>query len=219
VKLTAVTLRLPAYGKTEARDLILKLDADEATWPYVDGLIQSLPRHAVLLGIAGREAPVSLTPEPVEGRYNPLRGLQFGALTRPLPPMGVVPALKRGVRETFDAITSVFATFRGLISREISSKAIGGPIMIADIASQSARAGWLVFARFLGILSLNLAVINFLPIPPLDGGQMMFLLAEKVRGRPLPDKALAAGSIFGLLLVLGLMVFVMFQDMSRYFFG
>jgi regulator of sigma E protease len=216
-RLTAVTLRQPAYLKQPERDLIFNLEDGQATWPAVESTIQDLPRHAVLLGIAGRESPVSLTPEPVAGRYNALRGLQFSTLVRPLPPMGLGPALRRGVAETYEAVTSVFATFRGLISREISAKAIGGPIMIADIASRSARAGWITFLQFLGILSLNLAVINFLPVPPLDGGQMVFLIAEKIRGRPLPDKAIAAGSIFGLVLVLGLMAFVMFQDFTRYF--
>ena len=69
--------------------------------------------------------------------------------------------------------------------------------------------------HFLGILSINLAVLNFLPIPPLDGGQMVFLIAEKVRGRPLPDSALIVGTYLGLLLVLVLMAFVIFQDVSR----
>ena len=68
---------------------------------------------------------------------------------------------------------------------------------------------------FLGILSVNLAVLNFLPIPPLDGGQMVFLIAEKVRGRPLPDSAVIAGTYFGLILVLCLMVFVTYQDIFR----
>ena len=71
--------------------------------------------------------------------------------------------------------------------------------------------------HFLGILSINLAVLNFLPIPPLDGGQMVFLIAEKVRGRPLPESALVAGTYLGLFLVLGLMIFVTFQDIFRLF--
>jgi regulator of sigma E protease len=64
-----------------------------------------------------------------------------------------------------------------------------------------------------------LAVLNFLPIPPLDGGQMLFLIAEKIRGRPLPDSALIAGTYVGLLLVLCLMVFVTYQDVFRLFTG
>ena len=66
------------------------------------------------------------------------------------------------------------------------------------------------------MLSINLAVLNFLPIPPLDGGQMVFLVAEKIRGRPLPESALIAGTYFGLFLVLGLMIFVTFQDIFRW---
>ena len=64
-------------------------------------------------------------------------------------------------------------------------------------------------------LNVLLAVFNMVPIPPLDGGQMVFLIAEKVRGRPLPDSALIAGTYVGLILVLGLMAFVIFQDVSR----
>ena len=58
-------------------------------------------------------------------------------------------------------------------------------------------------------------MLNFLPIPPLDGGQMVFLIAEKVRGRPLPESALTAGTWMGVLMVLMLMAFVIFQDVSR----
>ena len=72
---------------------------------------------------------------------------------------------------------------------------------------------------FLGILSVNLAVLNFLPIPPLDGGQMVFLIAEKVRGRPLPDSALIAGQWVGLILVACLMLFVTSQDIYKWFKG
>ena len=62
-------------------------------------------------------------------------------------------------------------------------------------------------------------MLNFLPIPPLDGGQMVFLIAEKVRGRPLPDSAVIVGSWMGLFLVLCLMVFVIFQDVARLLTG
>ncbi len=78
-----------------------------------------------------------------------------------------------------------------------------------------AGSGFTELIYFLGMLSINLAVLNFLPIPPLDGGQMLFLIAEKVRGRPLPESALIAGTYLGLFLVLSLMVFVTYQDVFR----
>ena len=87
--------------------------------------------------------------------------------------------------------------------------------MIAQVAYMTASSGFTDLVFFLGILSVNLAVLNFLPIPPLDGGQMVFLVAEKVRGRPLPESAVLAGTYFGLILVLCLMVFVTYQDVYR----
>jgi regulator of sigma E protease len=105
--------------------------------------------------------------------------------------------------------------FRSLAQQRVSPKVLGGPPAIAQMAYHSAASGWTDLIRFLGILSINLAVLNFLPIPPLDGGQMAFLLAEKIRGRPLPDSAVIVGSWMGLILVLTLMVFVIFQDVVR----
>src|SRR6201999_3290818 len=119
--------------------------------------------------------------------YSPWRGLQFVGLQNPLPRLGLSASVARGLDETRETILSVYGVFRSLASGDISPKALGGPLMIAGIASHSARSGLVTFLQFLGVLSLNLAVINFLPIPPLDGGQMVFLLAEKFRGRPLPE--------------------------------
>jgi regulator of sigma E protease len=74
-----------------------------------------------------------------------------------------------------------------------------------------------LFLKFLGILSINLAVMNFLPIAPLDGGQMVFLIGEKIRGKPLPESFLALFSYMGLIAVLSLMVMVLYQDILRVF--
>ena len=108
--------------------------------------------------------------------------------------------------------------FRSLVQQRVSPKALGGPPAIIQMAFNAAKLGLTELVYFLGVLSINLAVLNFMPIPPLDGGQMVFLIAEKVRGRPLPDSAVIAGSWLGLVLVLGLMVFVIFQDVARMMF-
>ena len=123
--------------------------------------------------------------------------------------------MRSGYDETIQNIFMVYATFRSLAERRVSPKNLGGPIMIAQVAYAAAGSGFTDLVFFLGILSINLAVLNFLPIPPLDGGQMVFLIAEKVRGRPLPDSAVIAGTYFGLILVLCLMVFVTYQDVFR----
>src|SRR5262249_33443341 len=110
---------------------------------------------------------------------------------------------------------NIYAMLRSLAQSRVSPKNLGGPIAIAQVAYSAAGTSLTELVNFLGILSINLAVLNFLPIPPLDGGQFIFLIAEKVRGRPLPDSALIAGTYVGVLLLIGLMAFVFFQDISR----
>lgn len=220
----AVILTPPAApGGKAAQPVTQSLDPEAKSpifaWPAIFEAIQRLPRHAVGVRVAGVDKAYTFVPDPDPNWNNPNRGLRFQYQRQPMPPLGLAAALSRGLQETRQTIVDVYGMFRSLILQQISPKALGGPIMIADVASQTARAGLGAFLQFLGLLSLNLAVINFLPIPPLDGGQMTFLIAEMLRGRPLPEKALSAGTIFGLVLVLTLMVFVIWQDIMRYVVG
>jgi regulator of sigma E protease len=203
----------PADG--EKAPVKLTFDEKEPGWASAFQLLQLRPPGPVTFRVNNSSANLSITPEPADQWFYPLRGLQFQYLTREVPPLGVTAALRRGWDDTVDNILSIYATFRSLAQSRVSPKNLGGPIMIATVAYEAAGLGLTDLVRFLGILSINLAVLNFLPIPPLDGGQMVFLLAEKVRGRPLPDSALIAGTYVGLFLVLGLMAFVIFQDVSR----
>ena len=92
---------------------------------------------------------------------------------------------------------------------------MGGPIMIATVAYDIASENIYRLIFFLGVISINLAVINFLPIPVLDGGHMAFLIYEKLRGRPAPRSVLTVATYAGLFMVLSLMAFVIFLDVSR----
>jgi regulator of sigma E protease len=189
------------------------------SWPGIFSMIQRIPRQPVKFVVNGSETTIDVTPVAVADWPSPDRGLQFTALIRELPPMSAGAALRRGFEDTRDTITGIYAMLRGLITGEISGSSVGGPALIADMASQAARHGFITFISFIGMLSVNLAVINFLPVPPLDGGQMAFLVAEKIRGKPLPEKAMNLGMMTGLVLVLGLMVFVLTQDVIRYLFS
>jgi regulator of sigma E protease len=95
----------------------------------------------------------------------------------------------------------------------VGRDAVGGIIPIAKMAYSSASGGWTTFLWFLGFLSVNLAVLNSLPIPVLDGGQFLFLTAEKVRGRPLPIRVLNFLRFGGLAFVLVLIVFINGNDL------
>jgi regulator of sigma E protease len=189
-------------------------------WAYAFQALQELPPgQAVQLTVNHSNTPITITPEADLEWYNPLRGLQFQALVIKLPPQSAQVALKRGYDDTIDNILGIYAMLRSLGQGRVSPKALAGPLTIPQIAYASATSGWTYLIHFLGILSINLAVLNFLPIPPLDGGQMAFLIAEKVCGRPLPDSAVIVGSWMGLLLVVALMVFVLYQDVARLLTG
>ncbi|MDG3005810.1 site-2 protease family protein [Paludisphaera mucosa] len=197
------------------RPQTLKFDDKSTSWPFVFASVQTLPVQALGFTIHGRQDPVSVRPEVVHDWYSPDRGLDFMPAYRTMPPLAFVAALKQGVTETIDKVSMMYATIRSLGTGQVSFNQTAGPIGIGRIAYAAAKSGLSEFLNFLGFISINLAVLNFLPIPPLDGGQMLFLIAEKVRGRPLPESALIAGTYLGLLLVLFLMVFATYQDVYR----
>jgi regulator of sigma E protease len=184
-------------------------------WYSVFMDLQTLPPQELELVVNNASRPSKIRPEINSEWNNPWRGFQFRVRIRKLPPQDLATAIKSGYDETLETIGITYATFRSLAQRRVGVKNVGGPIMIATVAYTAAGMGFAELISFLGMLSINLAVLNFLPIPPLDGGQMVFLIAEKVRGRPLPDSAVIAGSWFGLILVVCLMVFVTYQDIFR----
>ncbi len=203
--------------KTEKPEPIEFTDA-HPNWAATFAALQVLPLREVQLTVNGSNVPISLTPAPDPNWFHPMRGLQFMGLIRNVPPLGAMAALRRGADDTVENVLGIYAMLRSLIMQRVSPKGLAGPLTIFRFAYHSAGMGLTKLVHFLGLLSINLAVLNFLPIPPLDGGQMVFLLAEKVRGKPLPESALAAGTYAGLALVLLLMIYVLCQDVLRMFF-
>jgi regulator of sigma E protease len=195
----------------------LKFDDGSATWVYAFGYIQVWRDLDIELVVNKASQPTAVQPESDPDWPYPSRGLMFLTLRRKMPPQPIGSALRLGYDDTIENVLSIYAMFRSLFTGRVGVGSLGGVITISRVAFGAARSGLPYLIHFLGILSINLAVLNFLPIPPLDGGQMVFLVAEKVRGRPLPESALIAGTYLGLFLVLGLMIFVTFQDIFRLF--
>ncbi len=179
--------------------------------------LQVLPRQAVVLSFLNEKPPVLLVPDPVADWYFPGRGLRFREERKTLPPLGVLPAIERGFEDTVDSIGSVYASLRGLVQNRLSRKNMGGPLKIAQYGYEAASGGLITLIHFLGILSVNLAVLNFLPITPFDGGHFFFLLIEKIIGRPVPESVHAAAQWTGVVLVLVLFVLITFQDLVSFF--
>ncbi len=129
--------------------------------------------------------------------------------------LGFLGSIVEGGRATVDASTQIVRTVRGLFTGRISQREVGGPMMIGQLAGESARAGLDPFLAFMALISINLAVLNLLPVPVLDGGQFLFLLAEAVIRRPLPLKLRERLTMVGLVLIVLLMGLAFSNDIRR----
>jgi regulator of sigma E protease len=134
-------------------------------------------------------------------------------------PLGIGAALVEGWNATASSSTQIVRTVRGLFSGRISRREVGGPIMIGQLAGESARLGLDPFVAFMALISINLAILNLLPVPVLDGGQFLFLLAEAVIRRPLPLKLRERLTAVGLVLIVLLMGLAFSNDIRRLFGG
>ncbi|MBK8913366.1 MAG: site-2 protease family protein [Phycisphaerales bacterium] len=125
-------------------------------------------------------------------------------------------ALQKGIGYTTYVLRQIFSTMKRVsTAKEAPTKNLSGPIGIVQIAYAMSKTGLAQLLFFLAFLSANLAVINFLPLPVLDGGLMMFLILEKIRGKPLTLKSQAITTMIGLAVIGVVTVFVLVQDISR----
>jgi len=119
------------------------------------------------------------------------------------------------VSQTYSVIDSTFVAVGQIISGKRGSEDLGGPIRIAKYSGQAAKSGWINFIVFMAILSINLGIINLFPVPLLDGGHLLFYAIELIMGRPLSDNTQEWGLRLGFVLVVGLMVFVTWNDIAQ----
>jgi regulator of sigma E protease len=200
-------------------------DVKPGQWAYLDAAIQSRPPFEVDLRVerAGQPAPVEVT---VKGRPDPAwptedrdRGLIFRQDFRTQTAENVGDAVVLGAYRTVRFVREVYMNLYGIIAGRISGKVLSGPLTIATVSYRFAGEDIWRFLLFMGMISVNLAVVNFLPIPVLDGGHMVLLILEKVLGRPVPERVFAIAMYTGLALILALMVSVIVLDVRRLFFG
>ncbi len=133
--------------------------------------------------------------------------------------VGFLGSLAQGAKETWQTAQLVLTSLADMARGRISFRELGGPIMIGQVAGQMADAGWVPLALFTAFLSINLAILNLLPIPVLDGGHLIFLVYEGIVGRPLPLAMRQRLLQVGLFLLLGLMIFAVGNDLFRVFLG
>ena len=134
-------------------------------------------------------------------------------------PYSFAQAIAAGSAMTVESATQVVRTVRGLASGRVATREVGGPIFIGQMAGETARLGIDPFLGFMAIISVNLAILNLLPVPVLDGGQFLLLVAEAVLRRPIPPKLREGLTALGLVLVVLLMGLAFSNDIRRIFGG
>jgi regulator of sigma E protease len=120
------------------------------------------------------------------------------------------------VEEAYQQTSMMVTSLWHIISGAVPAKALGGPIMIAKVAGDSARAGGLAFLASMAVISINLGLVNLFPIPVLDGGQLILLGAEALKRRPLEESTIENFQKLGFVIVMSLVILAMYNDLSRF---
>ncbi len=127
-------------------------------------------------------------------------------------------AITVGLRSSWQMVEDLYMSVKKMITGEVSPKhVLGGILTIGGTAFHVSQLGFTKLLFFLAILSLNLAILNILPIPILDGGHLFFLMIEKIKGSPVSEKVLGYSQVFGLVLLLALMIFATYNDIQNIF--
>ena len=197
-------------------EFTLEFTDEERNWPaFLTNLQSGLPGTTVdfTWQRGDKEMTAKMTPVPAQDWYDPQRGWSLEPKTFVQKAVVFSDALRWGARETVDATLLVYRTLHSVVAtNQISIRNFSGPWGIIKMALMQAKAGFGNFLIFLTLLSANLAVINFLPIPVLDGGHMLLLIYEGIRGKPADERVQEILTWIGLIFILTLMIFVIALD-------
>jgi regulator of sigma E protease len=206
-------------------DVVVSVDGQPVYTP--EDLVEAIrtrPAQSFPITIerAGRTLTVTVTPDAVkekgpDGQERQVGRIQAGIATKTVrfEPYGPVTAVGHGVSKTWDMTVLTTKGLWKLVSRQIDSSNIGGPIQIATEAGRQAKEGTASLALFTAIISVNLAVLNLLPVPMLDGGHLFFFVIEAVLGRPLSLRKREVAQQVGFVLLMLLMVYAVYNDLVR----
>jgi len=197
---------------------------ETVSWVDVSNLIKESRGKEVVLVVERDDARVTIHAVPEMQKIKNIFGEEVGerymlGITRSDEVVYTDASLVDAVGAAFIQTWNLgYLTIMGIIKifeRVIPASELGGPIRIAEIAGQQMEAGWMNFLYFMGLLSINLGIINLLPIPVLDGGHLVFLTIEGIRRKPLSDRAMETFQKIGIFLLVSLMVFVFYNDIIR----
>ena len=204
-------------------DKILKVnDINIETWDNLTSIIHGIPNSEISLLVERREEKIkfklktSSTAMPINGKIDTI-GLIGISPEIIYSDITIFESIKTGYERTLGSFGMMIMSIKMIGNGSASVSDFGGPIMIAQLAGQTAEAGWVPFLTFMALISINLAFINILPIPGLDGGHIFLHLIEAIIRRPLTIKTRIRIQQLGMSFLLVLMVTVMFNDITRLF--
>ena len=201
-----------------SKDLVLSVDGEQVSdWMQLRDAIKGSNGRPLTLRIkrGGATLEVEVLPQ-----FNKELGSYVIGIAAPEHPTKTVKysfgkAIYKGTEKLFSTIDLTLTTLRRLITGQASIKSLGGPIMIAKVSGQFARAGTTPLIQLIAFLSIQLFILNLLPIPVLDGGHIMFLAIETATRRPVSMKFKEISTRIGFALLIGFMLFVSYNDILR----
>jgi regulator of sigma E protease len=215
----------------KVNDVIVAFDGREITeFGQLVRLVEPRPKQTATLEVrrAGEllELPVTIGEENENGRrlgrigVNPAnRPIATGRTVQDmltLQKYGVVEAAGEAAKKTWDTSIFTLRIVGRILTGDVSLEAISGPISIAETTGFAARQGWRIFLSTLALISISLGVLNLLPIPILDGGQVVYQLAELVKGRPVSERAQLLGQQIGIAMLILMMTLAFYNDIARH---
>ncbi|MDP2805455.1 MAG: RIP metalloprotease RseP [Gallionellaceae bacterium] len=214
----------------QANDKILRVnDQAIAVWDDFVEVVRGNPSVALKLEVerAGRGLALTVTPDVVNdadkkigriGAAPKINRADYEALLTEVhyPPL---VALSEATKKTWETSVVSLKMMWKMVLGEVSLKNLSGPITIADYAGQSAQIGFGAYISFLALISISLGVLNLLPIPLLDGGHLLYYAVELLKGSPVSDRLWEVGQNVGIALLVTMMAFALYNDISRLILG
>lgn len=210
-----------------ANDKIIAIgDKKIKLWDELRNIVHNSPYKELVFKIDrnGQELDLNITPESHETKNLFGEDIKVGLI-------GIEPAsnfiverynpiiaVYKGFEKTWEITYLTIVAIKKLIQRVIPADTIGGPILILQMAGEQAKVGLLNLVFFIALLSINLGILNLLPIPILDGGHILFFLIEAVIGKPVPAKKREIAQQVGIAMLISLMAFAFYNDIMRIFF-
>jgi regulator of sigma E protease len=215
-RLTSVTAGDPAdRAGLKSGDIVLAVNGEPMTLSsQLKDTIESFPKQTITVSVLrnGTEQKLSVTPE-LNGKVGRI-GIGIADEMKSINP-GFVEAIGMSVKTNLRSAAVIFQTVWGLITRETSPRQLMGPVAIAQLSGESAHLGWIALLSLMATISLNLGLVNLLPIPVLDGGHIFIMAIEGVARRDFSVRVKEKMLLAGFVVLMMLMVTVIYNDLTR----